>query len=78
VHSHSARNSGSYFQSFDGFLYALDARSGELLTRVATGGQCGGPSVPRGRVYLGTGDMLSSLFNPFLVPGPGEVAFAVG
>ena len=62
-----------YFQSLDGFLYALDTSSGALLARERTGGQFGGPAISRGRIYLGTGDMLSSFFNPFHSPGPGSV-----
>ena len=62
-----------YFQSLDGFLYALDAGDGTLLARVHTQGQFGGPAISRGRIYLGAGDILSSLFNPFLEPGPGSI-----
>jgi polyvinyl alcohol dehydrogenase (cytochrome) len=62
-----------YFQSLDGFLYALDGGNGALLSRVQTGGQTGGPAISRGRIYLGTGEILNSLFNPFLVPGAGSI-----
>ena len=62
-----------YFQSLDGFLYALDARDGSLRAKVQTGGQFGGPAISRGHIYLATGDILTSLFNPFLEPGPGSV-----
>jgi outer membrane protein assembly factor BamB len=62
-----------YFQSLDGFLYALDAGNGLLLSRVQTGGQTSGPAISHGRIYLGTGDILSGLFNPFLVPGAGSI-----
>ena len=62
-----------YFQSLDGFLYALDARDGSLRAKVQTGGQFGGPAISRGRIYLATGDILTSLFHPFLEPGPGSV-----
>lgn len=62
-----------YFQSLDGFLYALDARRGKRLARLKTNGQFSGPAVSRGRVYLGTGDMLTSLFNPFKAPGRGAI-----
>jgi polyvinyl alcohol dehydrogenase (cytochrome) len=62
-----------YFQSLDGVVYALDADNGALITRIETGGQFSGPAISRGRIYLGTGDMLSSLFNPFLEPGPGSI-----
>jgi len=62
-----------YFQSMDGSLYALDCRTGALLAKVETGGQVSGPAISRGRIYLGTGDILSSLFDPFRVPGPGSI-----
>jgi polyvinyl alcohol dehydrogenase (cytochrome) len=62
-----------YFQSLDGFLYALRAGTGHLLKRIRTGGQFSGPAISRGRIYLGTGDILSSLFNPVVVPGPAAV-----
>lgn len=68
-----------YFQSIDGSLYVLDAKSGHELTVVQTGGQESGPAVSRGQVYLGTGDILSRLFNPFLTPGPGTLtALGIG
>lgn len=55
-----------YFQSLlDGGLYALDSSSGTLLTRVAVGQGSSGPSVSRGRIYLGTG----SFFSPPGTPG---------
>jgi polyvinyl alcohol dehydrogenase (cytochrome) len=63
-----------YAQSIDGQLYALDALTGEELTRVFTGGQASGPAISRGRIYLGAGDMLSpTLFNPFAPAGPGAI-----
>jgi polyvinyl alcohol dehydrogenase (cytochrome) len=71
-------NAAVYFQSLDGFLYVLGTRTGKLLKRIRTSGQFSGPAISRGRVYLGTGDILSSLFDPFLVPGPGSVvAFGI-
>jgi outer membrane protein assembly factor BamB len=62
-----------YFRSLDGFLYVLGARTGRLLKHIRTNGQVGGPAISCGRVYLGTGDILSSLVNPFLVPGRGSI-----
>jgi outer membrane protein assembly factor BamB len=62
-----------YFQSaLDGTLYALDACNGNLLARVVTGGQSSGPSVSRGRVYLGTGNALG-LVADLQHPGPGTI-----
>jgi polyvinyl alcohol dehydrogenase (cytochrome) len=61
-----------YFQSIDGNLYALDAKDGSLLARVATGGQSSGPAVSRGRIYLGTGDALH-LVADLQHPGPGSI-----
>ncbi|PSM30919.1 PQQ-binding-like beta-propeller repeat protein [Haliangium sp. UPWRP_2] len=55
-----------YFQSLmDDGLYALDASSGRLLTRVATGHGSSGPAVCRGNVYVGTG----SFYDPPGTPG---------
>jgi polyvinyl alcohol dehydrogenase (cytochrome) len=49
-----------YFQSlFNGNLYALDAKTGNLLATVASGGSTSGPSVSRGQIYLGTGNPLN-------------------
>jgi outer membrane protein assembly factor BamB len=44
-----------------GKLVALDAASGELLKEIELGPVWSGPSVSRGRVYVGTGN---TLFNP--------------
>src|SRR5262249_37796074 len=44
-----------------GKLVALDASTGELLKELALGPVWSGPSVSRGRVYIGTGN---TLFNP--------------
>jgi polyvinyl alcohol dehydrogenase (cytochrome) len=53
-----------YFQSvLNGNLYALDARTGALLATVATGGQASGPSISRGQVYLGLGNVFALLAN---------------
>jgi polyvinyl alcohol dehydrogenase (cytochrome) len=62
-----------YFQSIDGNLYALDAGTGAQLARVFTGGQESGPAVSRGQVYVGTGDILTSLFIPYLPAGPAAI-----
>jgi polyvinyl alcohol dehydrogenase (cytochrome) len=71
-----------YFQSKDGSFYALDAATGATLAQVDLGtsggsspffGQTSGPAVSRGRVYVGTGDTLTSLFIPFLPAGPGAI-----
>lgn len=54
-----------YFQSLiDGGLYALDARTGQKLARVGVGGGSSGPSVSRGRVYVGTGTFLGPSTPP--------------
>jgi outer membrane protein assembly factor BamB len=61
-----------YFLSLqDGGLYALDARSGTLIKRVSVGPGTSGPSVSRGRVYVGTG----SFFDP---PGTPASLVALG
>jgi hypothetical protein len=41
-----------------GKLVALDAKKGTLLKEIGLGPVWSGPSVPRGRVYVGTGNML--------------------
>jgi outer membrane protein assembly factor BamB len=43
-----------------GTLYALNAFSGEKLAEVALGPTVSGPSVSRGHVYVGTGNLLIS------------------
>ncbi|HVC94688.1 MAG TPA: PQQ-binding-like beta-propeller repeat protein [Pirellulales bacterium] len=45
-----------------GKLVALDAATGEVLKEIDVGPVWSGPSVSRGRVYVGTGN---TLFNPF-------------
>jgi polyvinyl alcohol dehydrogenase (cytochrome) len=51
-----------YFTSVaSGKLVALDASSGEMLKEIPLGPLWSGPSVSRGRVYVGTGN---TLFNP--------------
>jgi hypothetical protein len=58
-----------YFQSLDGYLYALDDRAGDansaLLTRLYTGGNLSGPAVSNGHLYEGTaaGDGLAFLLG---------------
>jgi uncharacterized protein (TIGR03118 family) len=52
-----------YFESLDGFLYALDEKTGDLLAKVATGQSDSGPAVSNGHVYLGTGDVFSGGFG---------------
>jgi polyvinyl alcohol dehydrogenase (cytochrome) len=71
-----------YFQSMTSGLYALNASNGNLLAQVNINlcdgsspvcGQTSGPAVSRGRVYVGAGDIMSSLFDPFRVPPPGAI-----
>jgi polyvinyl alcohol dehydrogenase (cytochrome) len=63
-----------YFQSsFDGTLFALDARTGTVLAQVVTGGQSSGPAVSRGQIYLGTGDTAFPGFIQGLPLGPGSI-----
>jgi polyvinyl alcohol dehydrogenase (cytochrome) len=63
-----------YFQSsFDGTLFALDAKTGTVLAHVVTGGQSSGPAVSRGQVYLGTGDTAFPGFIQGLPLGPGSI-----
>src|SRR5262245_26303798 len=66
-----------YFSSIDGSFYAVNAADGTLLARVDTSfsrgdvtiaGVSSGPSLSRGRIYVGLGDTLTSLFNPFFAP----------
>jgi outer membrane protein assembly factor BamB len=73
-----------YFQSFDGYLYMLNANassaSGAFLANVYTGGQFSGPAVADGHVFEGTGDVWSyvhgngsltgSIISLGLVPSP--------
>jgi polyvinyl alcohol dehydrogenase (cytochrome) len=67
-----------YFQStFDGTFFALDAKTGNVLAQVVTGGQSSGPAISRGQIYLGTGDTAFPAFLPFLQLGPGAI-IAVG
>lgn len=66
-------NGVAYFQSINGLLYALDARNGKRLARVNSGGQMSGPAISRGHIYLGTGDILYSLFHESASPRPGSI-----
>jgi polyvinyl alcohol dehydrogenase (cytochrome) len=62
-----------YFQStFDGNLYALDAKTGAVLAKVATGGQSSGPAVSHGHVYLGIGNAFALLAD-LQHPPPGAI-----
>jgi len=57
-------NSVVYFTaSFSGRLFALDAKTGAVLTALPVGASESGPSVSRGQVYVGTGDALSAGFQ---------------
>jgi polyvinyl alcohol dehydrogenase (cytochrome) len=70
----SVANGVVYLQAIDGNFYALDARDGDVLAQLFTGGQSSGPAVSRGQVYLGTGDLLTTaVVNPFHVPGPASL-----
>lgn len=62
-----------YVQSLDGEFYALDAATGALLHQMTSGGQSSGPSISRGRIYLGAGDVMASVFNVFHVPVGGAI-----
>lgn len=79
-------NGVAYFSSIDGSFYALNTADGSLLAQVDTSFQLGdamvagvssGPAVSRGRVYVGLGDTVSNLTNPFAVP-PGGAILALG
>jgi polyvinyl alcohol dehydrogenase (cytochrome) len=77
-----------YFSSVDGSFYAVRAADGALLARVDTAFQMGGatvtgvtsgPAISRGRIYVGLGDTLTNLVNPFAVPAGGAIlALGVG
>jgi len=41
-----------------GTLYALRASDGDVLAEIALGPTVSGPSVSRGRVYVGTGNLI--------------------
>jgi hypothetical protein len=72
-----------YFQStFTGTLYAVDAHTGAILAAVNIDtcdgslpycGQTSGPSISRGQVYVGVGNILTSLFLPSLAPNGGAI-----
>jgi polyvinyl alcohol dehydrogenase (cytochrome) len=51
-----------YFNAsgFLSILYALDAKTGEVLARVLTSAGVSGPSVSNGQIYLGTGAKFAS------------------
>jgi polyvinyl alcohol dehydrogenase (cytochrome) len=42
----------------EGMLYAIDTESGEALAKISLGPTVSGPSVSRGRVFVGTGNMI--------------------
>jgi polyvinyl alcohol dehydrogenase (cytochrome) len=68
-----------YAQSIDGQFYAVRADNGQELARLSTGGESGAPVVSRGRIYLGTGNVLAAVLNPLFVPGPAAIiALGVG
>jgi outer membrane protein assembly factor BamB len=50
-----AHTSGLY-----GTLYALDAKTGEILAGVLTSGGISGPSVSHGQIYIGSGTKFAS------------------
>lgn len=57
-----------YFKpSSDPNLYALEMFTGQVLAAVNVGGSNSGPSISRGRLFLGTGNILAG-FN-FNIPG---------
>ncbi|MGY6216806.1 outer membrane protein assembly factor BamB family protein [Methylolobus aquaticus] len=59
VHSSVSLASGvAYFGSFDGHLYAVDARSGQQIWRTPAGGlmNTGSPAIAGGKVYIGAID----------------------
>jgi polyvinyl alcohol dehydrogenase (cytochrome) len=71
-----------YFQSMTSGLYALNASNGDLLAQVDINmcdgsspvcGQTSGPAVSRGQVYVGTGDIMSFLFDVFRPFAPGAI-----
>lgn len=54
-----------YFTSaFDPNLYALDAATGQVLNAVPIGESNSGPSIAKGRVYVGTGNVLTYSIGP--------------
>jgi outer membrane protein assembly factor BamB len=64
-----------------GKLIALDAATGEVLKEIALGPVWSGPSVSRGRVYVGTGNTQflppqkdTGVLSSFGLPGEDEVS----
>jgi outer membrane protein assembly factor BamB len=54
-------NGVAYFTTVaSGKLVAVDAKSGTLLNEIGLGPVWSGPSISRGRVYVGTGNTLFS------------------
>jgi polyvinyl alcohol dehydrogenase (cytochrome) len=65
-------NSVVYFtSSYSQLLFALDAADGTMLTSVPIGISNSGPSISRGRVYVGTGNAIAAAFG--LGVGPGSI-----
>jgi polyvinyl alcohol dehydrogenase (cytochrome) len=58
-----------FFATNDGNLNALDASDGTPLATVPVGAYASGPSVDRGRVFVGGGDPYPFLFTGVLSPG---------
>lgn len=64
-----------YFASNDGNLNALDASDGAPLATVPVGAYASGPSVDRGRVFVGGGNPYQYLFTG--TPAPGVITALV-
>ena len=58
-------------------LVAIDASNGKLLKEIELGPVWCGPTVSRGRVYVGTGNMLFSPGNPMEAYFPKSTGGAV-
>ncbi len=63
-----------------GKLVALDAKTGAVLKEIDLGPVWSGPSVSRGRVYVGTGNTLFNLqaFEVYLPKQSTGVAYSFG
>jgi polyvinyl alcohol dehydrogenase (cytochrome) len=62
-----------YVQEIDGDFWAVDAETGSALKHLFTGGSASGAAVSRGQIYLGTGNVLAALFDPFAPLSPGSI-----
>ncbi len=62
-----------YVQEIDGDFWAVDAETGNALKHLFTGGSASGAAVSRGQIYLGTGNVLAALFDPFAPLSPGSI-----